>query len=103
MDTSQPSPIDSPPSRSRETVIIASLVAIVVAAVFAWWLVAHEKKNALPVQNETTEPSAALGQIVATTSASVPATANPIPQATPAVNPVEKTNPFANEYHNPFQ
>ncbi len=38
------------------------------------------------------------------TTAAVPATADPLKEATPAVNPVETANPFnTNAYKNPFE
>lgn len=102
MDTSIP-PIETSSSGSAPwsiTIAVLGAAVLVVIAFFAWWYFTQE-----PVQEQTsvTELTSSLDALVATTSVSIPTTANPLKSATPTVNPTEKTNPFNNEYQNPFQ
>ncbi len=83
--------------------IISALTAVVliVIVVFAWWFL--RQKRIQQEASQTAELNSSLDAIMATTSVEVPTTADPLKSATPAVNPIEKTNPFNNEYQNPFQ
>ena len=79
---------------------LAAVVLIVIVA-FAWWFL--RQKRVQQEASQTAELNSTQDKNNATTSASIPTTDNPLKSATPAVNPIEKTNPFNNEYQNPFQ
>jgi len=75
------------------------IVTILAGIGILWWFLGRNNSETSVVQELNTSLSA----LSATTSMSVPVTADPLKQATPAVNPIEKTNPFNNTYENPFQ
>ena len=77
------------------------VVLIMVLAIGAWWFVSEQ--NSVQKVQSVTELSSSLDAITAPTAVIVPTTVNPLKTATPVMNPVEKTNPFNNEYQNPFQ
>ena len=77
--------------------IIAPVIVLLVLAATALWYLAYRRGDS------TAELNFSLDAITATTSTSIPSTSNSLKAATPAVNPIEKTNPFTNEYQNPFQ
>ncbi|MDE1919182.1 MAG: hypothetical protein KGH56_00600 [Patescibacteria group bacterium] len=90
--------------------IAAIVVVIVVIALAAWYAWPAPQQQSAQTAGEL---NAALEQVQSASSVSVPATSNPLKQATPAVNPIDVTNPFnspaassgaANHaYQNPFQ
>lgn len=79
---------------------IACLVGVVAIAAFVWWYAGRGTANEA---GSAAQLNSSLDAITATTSVTIPATSNPLKSATPVVNPIEKTNPFNNEYQNPFQ
>ena len=86
----------------RRSVAAIGVGVLLIIVVFVWWYVGQKRAQQEQVQSAA-ELDSSLEAITATTSASVPTTENPLKSATPAVNPTEKTNPFNNEYQNPFQ
>ena len=88
---------------SQKKYIISALgaVILIVIVAFAWWFL--RQKRVQQEVSQTAELNSSLDAITATTSVNVPTTDNPLKSATPTVNPIEKTNPFNNEYQNPFQ
>lgn len=93
--------MDTQDSQKNKYIIGAlGAVILIVIVVFAWWFL---QKRAQQEAIQTAELNSSLDAITATTSVEVPTTVDPLKSATPAVNPIEKTNPFNNEYQNPFQ
>lgn len=104
-----------PENADTASVLNIRTVATAVAALAVIALVAWYVWPAPPSQSAQTagELNAALEQVQSASSVSVPATANPLKQATPAVNPIDVTNPFNSPaapssaedhaYQNPFQ
>lgn len=78
-----------------------SVVLVAAAALAAWWYISQE--GAQKANTQTEALSSSVDALTATTSVSVPATADPLKSATPVINPIGKTNPFNNEYQNPFE
>lgn len=101
MDT--PVPPTEAVSSSTGRIIIAMLGVVVLAAiaVLAWWRMGQKPAQEAP--SPAADLNSSLKAITATTSTSVPTTANPLKSATPVVNPIQKTNPFNNAYQNPFK
>ena len=77
--------------------IVAILIAII--GVAYWFAVMRPTQQAREQSEDTTQ---AIEQVVKNTPSVAPET-NPAAVAVPAVNPLEKTNPFKNEYENPFK
>lgn len=88
---------------SQNKYILGALGAgvLIIIVTFAWWFFRQKRVQQEAIQ--TAELSSSLDAITATASVEVPTTADPLKSATPAINPIEKTNPFNNEYQNPFQ
>lgn len=76
-------------------------VLVVAAVLLAWWYLGQ--RSAQEVATQTAQLSSSVDAVTATTSASVPTTVDPLKSATPVINPIDKTNPFNNEYQNPFE
>lgn len=94
--------MDTQDSQKNKYIIGAiGAVVLVIIVIFAWWFL--RQKNVQQEAVRTAELNSSLDAITATTSVEVPTTADPLKSATPEVNPIEKTNPFNNEYQNPFQ
>lgn len=74
-------------------------VVVLVGIAMLWWFFGRNN----PETSITQELNTSLSALTATTSLEVPVTADPLKQATPAVNPIKKTNPFNDIYENPFQ
>jgi hypothetical protein len=84
-----------PEASAKKTKIIAgAIVLVVVVAVAA--LVLSGSGGSKDVPNIESLDDLGLR------AAEVPS-ANPLRQVAPAENPLEKTNPFKNEYQNPFE
>lgn len=96
----------SPKNETGSSVNVLGLSALIVVLVIGvWWYMTkrgHEQ-DTTDVSQSVTELNSSLEAITATTTVLVPTTVDPLKSATPAVNPIEKTNPFNNEYQNPFQ
>lgn len=90
-----------PSSTGRITIAVLWVVVLAAIAVLAWWRMGQKPAPEAP--SPAADLNSSLKAITATTSASVPTTANPLKSATPAVNPIQKTNPFNNAYQNPFK
>ena len=81
--------------------MVLSGVLVVAVALLSWWYLGQ--KSAQEAATQTEALSSSVDALTATTSATVPATTDPLKSATPAINPIDKTNPFNNEYQNPFE
>lgn len=101
MDTIIPQPIPPTGAVKPLTKILILIVLVIVLIVGAWWYASRQPRSQ-EVQS-VAELNSSLNAITATTTVTVPTTADPLKSATPAVNPIEKTNPFNNAYNNPFQ
>ena len=90
---------NSSPNNTSLLILKISIVLVLLVGV-AWWLErGGSKAPVAPVQ----ELNDSLTALTATTSVSVPAVSDPLKGATPAVDPLEKTNPFNSTYENPFK
>ncbi len=85
---------------SRNKIIEVVVVLGVVVGII-YWVVMLRGKNAQSIL-QAEEASSALLQITENIPQIAPSV-NPASSAIPAVNPIEKTNPFKNEYKNPFE
>ncbi len=70
-----------------------AIAAILIGAVFYY---SSTSDDVLPIRDSDLE------QLAATTSVSVPS-ANPLKQISPTENPLDVTNPFNQDYENPFE
>ncbi len=84
--------------------IIEVVVVLGVIIGIIYWFVALRGKSMQGIQStqQAEEASSALLQVTSNTPQVAPSV-NPAASAIPAVNPIEKTNPFKNEYKNPFE
>lgn len=80
--------------------IIEIVVVLIALAGVTYWFIAMRPAQQAAVQVE--ETTRAIEQVVDNTPVVAPET-NPAAAAFPAVNPLEKTNPFKSEYENPFK
>ncbi|MEK7607492.1 MAG: hypothetical protein AAB484_01010 [Patescibacteria group bacterium] len=76
--------------------IVWLVVGIIIIIVLALWLWPAGKVAEAPSLEDLVE------DIVVETPTVAPST-NPLDNAVPTVNLLEKTNPFKNEYKNPFE
>ena len=72
------------------------LIAILLIGGIIWYS-AREKKNSQDNTLDSLLEDATVETTFDVTSA------NPLEEAAPAINPIEKTNPFKDEYKNPFE
>ncbi len=82
----------------KKRIIEIAVVLVVLAGIAYWFTVTRGVQEAQKQVEDTTQ---AIEQVVKSTPVVAPET-NPAAAALPAVNPLEKTNPFKNEYENPF-
>lgn len=82
----------------KKKIIEIAVVLIVLVGIAYWFTV---MRGAQEAQKQVEDTAQAIEQVVENTPVVAPET-NPARSAIPAVNPLEKTNPFKNEYENPF-
>lgn len=80
--------------------IIEIAVVLIALASLTYWYFAMRPSQQAQVQVE--EATQAIEQTLENAPVIAPAT-NPAASAVPAVNPLEKTNPFKSDYENPFK
>lgn len=85
---------------TKKQILEIVVVLVVIVGALYWGLVLRGKntKDIKVIQ----EASTAIEQVTGNTPAVAPSS-NPAASVVPAVNPIEKTNPFKNEYQNPFK
>lgn len=84
---------------NTKKIIEIAVVLIALASVAYWFFAMRPAQQAQKQVEETTQ---ALEQVVESAPTVAPET-NPAAAAIPAVNPLEKTNPFKSDYENPFK
>ncbi|MDP2593313.1 MAG: hypothetical protein Q8P52_01540 [bacterium] len=84
---------------SNKVSIYTAICVIFATVVVLWFLT-----KPWPADDELQNATDAIDQAsIDINSSVVPPSANPAKDAVPAVNPIEKTNPFKDEYQNPFE
>ena len=83
---------------NKKKIIEITVILITLAGVAYWFFAMRPAQQAQKQVEDTTQ---AIEQVVESAPVVAPET-NPAAAALSAVNPLEKTNPFKNEYENPF-
>ncbi|TAL49301.1 hypothetical protein EPN83_00950 [Patescibacteria group bacterium] len=86
-------------NKNQTIAVVVVLSALVIIALVYWAAVLRKPAGG---REAVQDLSSALEQAVGQTSVVAPS-ANPLDKVTTPVNPIEKTNPFKNEYKNPFE
>ena len=79
-------------------------MAIIILLCFSLLYFFVQKQNTPPPKQKTTleDINSAREAIDSGANAVVP-TSNPLQKITPKIDPIKKTNPFQNDYQNPFE
>ncbi len=80
------------------TKIIEIIIVLIVIVGIAYWALVLRVKNTSTAK----DANVAIEQVVGGAPSVAPSN-SPTTSAVPAVNPIKKTNPFKNEYTNPFE
>ena len=83
---------------SKDKIVFVIVGIVLIAGIIYFGVFSNEKNKE---EEALKDVSQALDQ--ATLETKVPVSANPVKEAAGAVNPLEKTNPFKNQYANPFE
>lgn len=95
--------------KKKLTYLIVALVGLILIAAILLLLGGRKREAPTDSKIKSSEQTAVetlsetLDEAVTAPPVSVPTSRNPVRAAVPQVNPLEKTNPFRNEYENPFK
>ena len=83
---------------SKDKIVFVIVGIVLIAGIIYFGVFSNEKNKE---EEALKDVSQALDQ--ATLETKVPVSANPVKEAAGVANPLEKTNPFKNQYANPFE